>query len=129
MLKLLKLLTQMMKSIGRYLWSLIPSRRVKVAIQPESSKKFTNGVRYIIEELKASGSKELAHSMAQVSEVIYDAGKMDLDVHAIYLNIARGYKIKDVYRTQENKVLVYFEISEKPFVLQPRTSYNSARDI
>ena len=116
----------MIKSLIKRIWEYLFGS--KPITPPDNGKKFTNGVRYMIEELKRHGNHEAAHSMAQATEVIYDYGKMDLDVYAIYLNIFRGYKVMHVL-SKDNKVFIYFDASVNPLVLQPRTSYNSARDI
>ena len=116
---MLKSLIQIMKCTAKYLWSLIPSRRAKAVTQaPETGKKFTNGVRYMIEEFYYINSVAAARDIVAALRVANQSGKMDIDVHATYLNISRGYKIQNVHRT-DNKVYIYFEASEQPIILAP----------
>lgn len=83
----------------------------------------------MVEDLLRIGMKPAAYTIISATKMVHKGGKMDMDVYATYLNIFRGYKIKDVRRTEDNKIFIYFEISEQPIILVPQDAGNATRDI
>jgi hypothetical protein len=70
----------------------------------------------MIDELMSINAVAAARDVTNAMKMACQSGKMDIDVHATYLNIFRGYSIQNVLRVG-NKVFIYFDISEQPIVL------------